>query len=59
MENSYIFALVFYLVIINPFIRLSITSDGIYLILLWKQYIVENQGFKENTKIRIYTLIKY
>ena len=59
MENSYIFAIVFYLVITNPFIRLSNSSSGLYIILSWKHYIIENQGFREQKKIKIYTLIKY
>ena len=59
MENIYIFALVFYLVIINPFIKLNISSTGIYLILRIKEYIIDNQGYREKTITKIITILKF
>ena len=59
MENIYIFALVSYLVIINPFIKLSVSQTGIYLVLRIKDYLVDNQDYKERSRIKIITLIKF
>jgi hypothetical protein len=59
MENIYIFALVCYLVIINPFIKLSISTSRIYLILRIKEYIIDDQGYKERIIIKTLTLIKF
>jgi len=59
MENIYIFALVCYLVIINPFIKLSISATGIHLILRIKEYLIDNQGYKEKTTTKIIALIKF
>ena len=59
MENICIFAIVCYLVIINPFIKLNICNEGIYLILRIKEYVIHNQGYKEKTITKILTLIKF
>ena len=59
MENIYIFALVSYLVIINPFIKLCITSTGIFFVLRMREYIIDTQEYKERKIIKIITLIKF
>lgn len=59
MENICIFALVCYLVIINPFIKLSISTTGIFLVLRMKEYLIDDQGYKEKTTTKIITLIKF
>ena len=59
MENIYIFAIVCYLVIINPFIKLSISTQGIYLVFRIKEYLINNQGYKEKTTTKILALIKF
>ena len=61
MYEIIIFAIVFYLIITNSFIKLQIVEQGIFLIIKRKEYLYdpESSSYKEELVIKIKQLINF
>ena len=61
MYEIIIFAIVFYLIITNSFIKLQIVEQGIFLIIKRKEYFYdpESSNYKEEVVIKIKRLIEF
>lgn len=59
MEEILIFVICLYLIITNPFIKLSFTGEGIFLILKLKSYLPHFDGWREEITFKVTRLIKF
>ena len=61
MYETIIFAIVLYLIITNSFIKLYISSEGIFLILKQREHIYDNEtgNYKEEIMIKVKPLIEF
>mgnify|MGYP003140830048 CR=1 FL=1 len=59
MEEILIFVICLYLIITNPFIRLSFNGEGIFLILKLKSYLPHYNEWKEEVTFKVTRLIKF
>ena len=59
MENSLIFVLCLYIIVTNPFIKVRIYSDGIYIITRKKEFHIMNGKYEEILSISLQKIIRF
>ena len=59
MENSIIFVLCLYIIVTNPFIKVRIYPDGIYIITRKKEFRIVDSKYEEVLSISLKKIIRF